>query len=74
VDKIPREGREDKPQTIHGVGMMDAMNQEMERKNPRVIWQPVVFSMEEESVEVVFSQGPPYDSEKEASKGPEHRE
>jgi len=54
--------------------MMDAMNQEMECKNPRVIWQPVVFSMEEESVEVVFSQGPPYDSEKEASKGPEHRE
>jgi hypothetical protein len=30
--------------------MMDAMNQEMEGKNPRVIGQPVVFSMEEEPV------------------------
>jgi hypothetical protein len=54
--------------------MMDSMDQEMERKNPRVIWQPVVFSMEEEPVEVVFSQGPPYNSKKEAPKGPEHRE
>ena len=54
--------------------MMDSMNQEMERKNPRVIWQPVVFSMEEESVEVVFAQGPPYDSKYEASKGTEPRQ
>jgi hypothetical protein len=54
--------------------MMDAMNQKVEGENPRVIWQPVVFSMEEESVEVVFTQGPPYDSKNEASKGSEHRE
>ena len=74
MDKIARERREDEPQTIHGVSMMNSMNQEMERKNPRVIWKPVVLSMEEESVEVVFAQRPPYDSKKEGPKGPEPRQ
>ena len=53
---------------------MNAVKHEVEGEDAGVVWQPVVFAVEEEPVQIVLSKGPPEDAKTEGTERLQERQ
>lgn len=62
-NQIAKSHREHQSESVLGEGVMDAVDEEVDDEYFRVIREPVVFGMEEESMEQIFGKGPGEESD-----------
>ncbi len=65
MNHVTWDGWEDKSQTVHWECVVDSVKDEVEGEQWAEVWKPVVFTVEEKTVEHVFAEGPIKNAEKE---------